>query len=124
MAATEDAGSRRPARPSDIVLLLKGAPRGRLRAAELVPLLPAAAIPFLFLHRRYQPLHVSVGPLDVFASDLAVAAVVAAALHAGWRAGWTPLRPARALWLVAAAFLALLVVSCFWTPLDHAKTHL
>ena len=96
----------------------------RLRAAELVPLLPAAAIPFLFLHRRYQPLHVSVGPLDVFASDLAVAAVVAAALYAGWRAGWTPLRPARALWLVTAAFLALLVISCFWTPLDHAKTHL
>ena len=96
----------------------------RLRAAELVPLLPAAAIPFLFLHRRYQPLHVSVGPLDVFASDLAVAAVVAAALYAGWRAGWTPLRPARALWLVTAAFLALLVVSCFWTPLEHVKTHL
>jgi O-Antigen ligase len=97
---------------------------GRLRAAEVVPLVPAAAIPFLFLHRRYQPLHVSVGAVDVFASDLAAAAVVAGALYAGWRAGWAPLRAARALWIVAAAFLALLVVSCFWTPLDQTKTHL
>lgn len=95
----------------------------RLRAGEVLPLLPAAAIPFLFLHRRYQPLHVSIGPADVFAGDLAVAAVVLAALWAGAAWGWAPLRRAALLWGLTAAFLALLVASCFWSPVENLKTH-
>ena len=85
--------------------------------------MPAAALPLLFLHRRYQPLHATVGSVDVFASDLAVAAVVVAAIVAVRLWGAAPLRPARTLWLAAAAFLALLVVSCFWTPVEQLQTH-
>ena len=88
----------------------------RARAAELLPLVPAAAIPLLFLHRTYQA-HASVGPVDVYTSDLAAAAVVVAALAAGVLFGFAPLRRALPLWIVAGAFLALLVVSVFWTPL-------
>jgi hypothetical protein len=95
----------------------------RSRAAELLPLVPAAAIPLLFLHRRYQA-HTSLGPLDIFGSDLAIAATVAAALVAGFWWGFAPLRGPRTLWVVAGALLALIVVSCFWTPLDHTEKHL
>jgi hypothetical protein len=53
----------------------------RLRAADLLPLVAAAAIPLIFLHARYQA-RTSVGPLDVYGSDIAIAATVAAALVA------------------------------------------
>ena len=95
----------------------------RSRAAELLPLVPAAAIPLLFLHRRYQA-QGAVGPIDVFGSDIAVAATVAAALLAGAWWGFAPLRRSRAFWTVAGALLTLIVVSCFWTPLDHTQKHL
>ena len=95
----------------------------RSRAAALLPLVPAAAIPLLFLHRRYQA-HTSFGPLDIFGSDVAVAAIVAAALLAGVWWGCSPLRRTPALWTVAGALLALIVASCFWTPLDHTQKHL
>lgn len=85
--------------------------------------MPAASIPLLFLHRRYQA-HTSFGPVDVFSSDVAVAATVAAALVAGAWWGFAPLRRPRALWAVAGALLALYVASCFWTPLDQTGKHL
>ena len=95
----------------------------RSRAAELLPLVPAAAIPLIFLHRRYQA-HTSIGPVDVFGSDVAIAVTVAAALVAGLWWGFKPLRRPRTLWAVAGALLTLIVVSCFWTPADHTQKHL
>jgi O-antigen ligase len=95
----------------------------RSRAAELLPLVPAAAIPFLFLHRRYQA-HTSFGAVDVFGSDIAVALTVAAALLAGAWWGFSSLRRARPLWIVAGAMLGLYFVACFWTPFDHTSKHL
>ena len=95
----------------------------RSRAAELLPLVPAAAIPLIFLHTQYQA-QTSLGPLDVYGSDVAVAATVAAALIAGAWWGFAPLRRSALLWTVAGALLALIVVSCFWTPLDHTQKHL
>jgi hypothetical protein len=76
-----------------------------------LPLVPAAAIPLIFLHTQYQA-QTSLGPLDVYGSDVAVAATVAAALVAGVWWGFAPLRRAAALWTVAGAFLGLIVVSC------------
>jgi len=95
----------------------------RSRAAELLPLTPAAAVPLLFLHRKYQA-HASLGPIDIFGSDIAIAVVVVAALIIGARLGWAPLSRPRALWLAAAALLALFVISCFWSPPDQTEKHL
>ena len=95
----------------------------RSRAADLLALVPAAAIPFVFLHVRYQP-EATLGPVHVFMSDAVIAVVVVAALAAGFRFGWRPLVPAWPLWLVAGALLALFVVSCFWRPLEQTTTHI
>lgn len=58
------------------------------------PLILAAAIPFLFLHRHYQP-SLSVGQIDADLSDVAVAVVVAAGAwswrHARVPVGWAAL---------------------------------
>ena len=94
----------------------------RPRAAELLPLVPAAALPFLFLHRRYQP-SASLGPVDVYLSDVAVLVVVAAAVVAAVRFGTAPLARGRVLWALAAALLALAVASCFYAPFDRTTTH-
>jgi hypothetical protein len=67
---------------------------------------------------------VSLGPVDVYSSDLAIAVVVGAALLAGLWWGWTPLRQAKTLWVAAAALLALFVISCFWSPADQTTKHL
>jgi hypothetical protein len=95
----------------------------RQRAADLLPLVAAAAIPLIFLHVRYQA-HGSVGPVDIYGSDVAIAAVVAAALAAGWLFGWSPLRRAPVLWILSAALLGLFVVSCFWRPVELPSKHL
>ena len=95
----------------------------RLRAAELLPLLPAAALPLLVLHRMYQPVHSSIGPFDVYSSDIAVALVVLAALVAGMRFGWRPLLSPRVLWLFTVLLLAMLLVSCFYRPLMQTTKH-
>ncbi len=95
----------------------------RLRAADLLPLVAAAALPLIFLHARYQA-QTSVGPFDIYGSDVAIAATVAAALVAGLRFGWAPLARGRPLWLVAAALLGLYVVACFWQPLEQPTKHL
>jgi hypothetical protein len=74
---------------------------------EPAPLVLAAAFPFLFLHRHYQP-SVSLGSFDANLSDLAVLAVVVAALR--WE---RPLRlpGPRAVWIAAGALLVWIAVS-------------
>jgi O-Antigen ligase len=69
----------------------------------------ALAIPFLFLHIKYQPgVRVPLGSthLGLELSDLAVVIVAALALREGLRAGFARLRPGLALW---AASLSLVV---------------
>jgi len=89
----------------------------------VLALVPAAALPLVFLHRRYQA-HTAFGPVDVFGSDVAVAVVVLVALLAGIWFGWRPLFRPRALWCVAAALLLWFLVTCFWRPLEEPTAHL
>jgi O-antigen ligase len=90
------------------------APAERLRAVSWPALVPAAAVPILFLHLRYQP---SVGlglgstTIGIELSDVAVLAIVVAAGVTGSRIGWSPLRAARRLWLAAAVFLGLVLAA-------------
>jgi O-antigen ligase len=70
----------------------------------------AAAVPFLFLHATYQPtLSIGAGTtsVDVTLADAAIALVVGAAVVRGRREGWAPLRAARVVVGLAAAFVAL-----------------
>ncbi len=74
------------------------------------------ALPFLFLHERYQPdLGVSAGAttVDVRLSDLAVLAVVVVAAVAAARTGISRLRAARALWISGAALAGWLAFQTF-----------
>src|SRR5437016_12191563 len=69
----------------------------------------ALAVPFLFLHIKYQPgVRVPLGSthLGLELSDLVVVIVAVLALREGLRAGFGPLRPGLALW---AASLALIL---------------
>jgi O-antigen ligase len=79
-------------------------------------LILAAAIPFLFLHERYQP-EASVGvgatTIDVRLSDVAVLVVLMAAVVAATRHGIARLGAARWLWLWGAALLAWLAFQTF-----------
>ena len=95
----------------------------RSRAADLLPLVPAAALPLIFLHVKYQA-HASVGPVNVYGSDVAILAVVVAAATAGMLFGWQRVLEPKLLWLTAAALLAMFVVSCFWSPLESTTSHL
>ncbi len=95
----------------------------RTRAADLLPLVPAAAIPLVFLHVRYQA-QVAVGRVTVDGSDVAVLLTVLAACVSGYLFGWERVLAPRLLWLTVAALLALFVVSCFWRPLEQTSTHL
>ncbi len=74
----------------------------------------AAAVPFLFLHATYQPtLSIGAGTtsVDVTLADVAIALVVVAAVVRGRREGWAPLRAARVVVGLAAAFVAVAAVS-------------
>jgi hypothetical protein len=87
------------------------------------PLILAAAIPFLFLHRNYQP-GLDAGVLHIDLSDLAVLAVVLTAVPAVRR----ELVSARAAWVALAALAALILVGVAWGT-GHfgsypARTHL
>jgi O-antigen ligase/polysaccharide polymerase Wzy-like membrane protein len=95
----------------------------RSRAADLLALVPAAALPLVFLHSRYQA-HTTVGPFSVFGSDVAIGIVVLVALVAGLRFGWRPLLRPVWLWCIAAALLAWFLLTCFWQPLEEPTTHL
>jgi hypothetical protein len=78
------------------------------------PLVLATAIPFLFLHVRYQPdLGFSAGSthVSITLSDLAVLAVALAAAAAAASAGVGPLRPGLAVWIAAAVLLTIVLVS-------------
>lgn len=84
-----------------------------------MPALPVlvAALPALFLHVNYQPqVDLPVGGSDVTVTlaDVAVLAVVAAALLAGRRDGFGVLRTGRWVWLTATAFVAWIVAATFY----------
>jgi O-antigen ligase len=69
----------------------------------------AAAVPFLFVHERFQPeasFELGSTSLDVRLSDVAVLAVLVAAVVSALRFGIERLRPALWLWLWGAALLA------------------
>jgi hypothetical protein len=90
-------------------------PLGARRAA-----VAAAALPFLFLHAEYQPsLSIPFGAatVDVRLSDLAVAAVVAAAIADGRARGWEVLRAGRWVWIAASALALWVLVGAFYGPL-------
>ena len=73
----------------------------------------ALAVPFLFLHIKYQPgVRVRLGSthLGIEASDLAVVVVALVALREGLRAGFAPLRPALPLWIASAALVVWILV--------------
>ncbi|MFL5955230.1 MAG: O-antigen ligase family protein [Gaiellaceae bacterium] len=74
------------------------------------PLIVAAALPFLFLHRHYQP-SFGIGSVDADLSDVAVAVVVAAAI-ASW--SWRRLARALPVWEGWAALALLVVLSTLW----------
>ncbi len=68
----------------------------------------ALAVPFLFLHIKYQPgVRVPLGSthLGLELSDVAVVVVALVALREGLRAGFAPLRPALPLWVASAALI-------------------
>jgi hypothetical protein len=75
-----------------------------------LPLLFALAVPLVFLHADYQP-SVSVGEATLYLSDVAVLAIGGLGLAAGLRHGFGPLREARAVWIGAAVFGALVLLS-------------
>ena len=91
----------------------------------------ALAIPLVFLHVDYQPgLTVSAGSTDahLYLSDFAILATGLAALAAGLRDGFAPLRPGWPIWLAGGAFAALvLAASLYPVALDETyrwRTHL
>jgi O-antigen ligase len=78
------------------------------------PLVIAAAIPFLFLHVRYQPnLGFGAGgtTVDITLSDLAVLAVALTAVGFAVREGLQPLRRGIPVWAGGGAFLLLVLLS-------------
>jgi hypothetical protein len=73
----------------------------------------ALAVPFLFLHVKYQPgVRVPLGSthLGLELSDLAVVVVALAALREGLRSGFALLRPALPLWVASAALVLWILV--------------
>ena len=73
----------------------------------------ALAVPFLFLHIKYQPgVRVPLGSthLGLELSDLAVVVVALFALREGIRTGFAPLRPAWPLWLASLALVLWIIV--------------
>ena len=99
--------------------------RSLVDRATLGALVLAGAIPFLFVHERYQPdLGVGVGAttVDVRLSDVAVLVVViAAARRRASRDGLARLRAGRSLWLAGAALLAWLAFADLPTRLPRRR---
>src|SRR5881227_3931588 len=83
----------------------------------------ALAVPFLFLHIKYQPgvrVRLSSTHLGLEASDLAVVVVALTALREGVRHGFGRLRPSLSLWLASAALLIWIFARS--QTLTHAVT--
>ncbi len=91
------------------------APASLRAPARAGPLVVAAAIPLLFLHRHYSP-SVSVGRLDAYLSDVAVLAVVVAAV-ASAQNRLDRLRGTRSIWVAWIALAALVVLATAWGAL-------
>jgi hypothetical protein len=90
--------------------------RNLVDRATLGALVLTGAIPFLFVHERYQPdLGIGLGgtTVDIRLSDVAVLVVVSAAALAASRDGLARLRAGRWLWLAGAALLAWLAFQTF-----------
>lgn len=85
--------------------------------------MPAAAVPLVFLHVRYQA-SVEVGPATAYGSDVAIILTLVAGAISAVLFGWRHLLRARLLWLSASALIGLFVVSCFWSPAEETTTHL
>jgi hypothetical protein len=71
----------------------------------------AAAIPFLFLHERFQPafaIHAGETSLEIRLADWALLAAVLAAAVTTFRLGAAPLRSGRVLWITGALLLGWL----------------
>lgn len=85
----------------------------------------AAAIPFLFLHERYQPelaLDAGATSVEVRPSDLAVLALALVAAVAAARGGAGRLRAARPLWIAGGLLLAWLAFAALRpASLDDAR---
>ena len=82
-------------------------------AVSTEALVLAVAIAILFIHLRYQPkfhLGLSSTKVGVELSDFAVLATVLAALAAGVRRGFAPLRRGTPLWIATAAYFAWVVI--------------
>jgi O-antigen ligase len=76
----------------------------------------AAAIPFLFLHERYQPdlsLNAGSTTVDVRLSDFAMLAVLVATIVVALQTGLARLRPARWLWVFGGALIVWLAFQTF-----------
>ena len=87
-------------------------PRAQPRAA---PLVLALALPFVFLHRHYQP-SLSIGAVDAYLSDFAVLAVVIAGVFSA------PLRRLPRAPVVAwSALAALVVIGTAWGALRYGS---
>ncbi len=95
----------------------------RTRAADLLPLVPAAAIPLVFLHVMYQA-HATVGPANVYGSDVAILLIVLAAIAAGLLFGWERALQPRLVWLTGGGLVVLFAVTCFYRPLEDTTGHL
>ena len=86
------------------------------------PLVLALAIPIVFLHIRYQPkVHLGLGSTTagIELSDVAVLAVALAAVWAGLRKGWAPLRAGRWIWIAVAAVVAVVFFATYLFVVDR-----
>lgn len=87
-----------------------------MRAAHI----PAAALPFLFLHVEYQPsfdVGISSTTATIRLTDLAVAAVIAAAAIEARRHGLAALAGGAAVWVPAGLFLIAVAAGTAYGPL-------
>jgi O-antigen ligase len=85
----------------------------RASRVGLGPLVLAAALPLLFLHRQYQP-SVTTGGVTLTLADLGLVAVVVAAFATALRDGCAPLARARVVWLALALFAVWMFASLAW----------
>ena len=91
----------------------------RASRVGLGPLVLAAALPLLFLHRQYQPSLTTRG-VTLTLADLGLVAVVVAAIAAGLRGGFAPLRRAHAVWIALVLFAIWMFASLVWARHNDA----